>query len=96
MSKKTQIPIYRAKESDSDEYVEGYYYPCFDRHYIAVSIQKNMHDIKEDKIFSIDPSTLAISFDDGKTWREIEVYKNIDDVLDTYSKERIKMMEEVF
>jgi len=47
------IPIYRAKKIGSDEYVEGYYFPQFNTHYIF-----NGESIE------IDPSTLAINFPD--------------------------------
>ena len=66
----TQIPIYRAKKIDSDEYVEGYYF------YENIEVVK--HDFKDvyqkaDNHFihfgngyteEIDPSTLAIHFPD--------------------------------
>lgn len=57
-------PIYRAKKTDSDEYVEGFYYPCDKRHYIATSIRKSMLDITENNIYRIDQSTLSINFED--------------------------------
>ena len=49
----TNIPIYRAKKQDSDEWVEGY-------------LNKNMSGkfvIENERVYKIDPSTLAIHFD---------------------------------
>jgi hypothetical protein len=67
---KTQIPIYRAKKLDSDEYVEGYYF------YENIDVVK--HEFKDECREAenhyigfgngyadlIDPSTLAIHFPD--------------------------------
>lgn len=54
----TQIPIYRAKKSDSDEYIEGYYShePKFDNHFLEHTSLR-YEDV-------IDPSTLSIHFPD--------------------------------
>ena len=63
---KTNIPIYRAKKIDSDEYVEGYYvfvekvtgqkvHKMFTCAWRAETLEAN---------FNIDPSTLAIHFPD--------------------------------
>ena len=55
---KTQIPIYRAKKIDSDEYVEGYYIRENTGHFI-----QGCNDFRGGfKI--IDQSTLAIHFPD--------------------------------
>ena len=66
MENKPQIPIYRAKKIDSDEYVEGYY--IFDKgnakHFMT---QENFTFSTFSGAYSIsriDPSTLAIHFPD--------------------------------
>lgn len=61
------LPIYRAKKIDSDEYVEGYYSP--DKNY-----QEHIHtifyfdigdfDVDRKTTTQIDPATLAIHFPD--------------------------------
>jgi len=57
---KTNIPIYRAKKIDSDEYVEGYVFPSFGSCVIWI-----YDDIEiETTAHTIDPSTLAIHFPD--------------------------------
>lgn len=61
------IPIYRAKKIDSDEYVIGYYSPAYDiHHYIITHLGV---DTKVDVVYQmstdihkIDPTTLAIHF----------------------------------
>ena len=77
---KTQIPIYRAKKIDSDEYIEGYYIELFkgnDILHLTAIIENdeysmyNNDDILELAYKRIDPSTLAISFD-GNTWYNID------------------------
>ena len=57
---KTQIPIYRAKKTDSDEYVEGYLMPyaCIDGWFIRLLKYDNLVDAE----IEIGPSTLAIHF----------------------------------
>ena len=62
-----KVPIYRAKRIDSDEYVEGYFYPMKvigtnkTEPYIA---SDDLNDPQYDDWFAIDPSTLAIHFPD--------------------------------
>jgi hypothetical protein len=67
---KTQIPIYRAKKIDSDEYYEFESFFTYKNYYFAISKIINQ---KIDGMFStvmipltqkIDPSTLAIHFHD--------------------------------
>lgn len=55
-----EIPIYRAKKIDSDEYVEGFYAydECHKRHLI---ITNNIHGLCET---IIDQTTLSIHFND--------------------------------
>ncbi len=67
------IPIYRAKKIDSDDYVEGYLEPSFDGEMydcwaIRTSTKRNPHFWGQD-LYEIDPSTLEIS--DGKKWRKL-------------------------
>lgn len=52
---KTKIPEYRAKKIDSDEYVEGYF-SDFNKSFIV--------ELKTQRPFTVDPSTLAIHFPD--------------------------------
>jgi len=60
----TQIPIYRAKKIDSDEWVEGYLY--FDKYIfkkvsgVGACIGIDRSDLPN---YEIDPKTLSISFD---------------------------------
>ena len=61
------IPIYRAKKIDSDEYVEGYYSP--DKNYqehIHTIFYFDIGDFNVDRktTTQIDPTTLAINFPD--------------------------------
>lgn len=61
------IPIYRAKKIDSDEYVEGYYSP--DKNYqehIHTIFYFDIGDFNVDRktTTQIDPTTLAIHFPD--------------------------------
>ena len=65
----SNMPIYRAKKIDSDEYVEGYYSPAYYiHHYIITHLGV---DTKIDVVYrmstdihKIDPTTLAIHFPD--------------------------------
>lgn len=62
------IPIYRAKKIDSEEYVEGYLEPSFDKNMcecwaIRTTTQRNPHYWGQD-LYEIDPTTLAIHFPD--------------------------------
>lgn len=60
---KTQIPIYRAKKIDSDEYVCGLLTQDFHGSYsISGNIPYGCYSYK------INLSTLEISFDGGKFW----------------------------
>jgi hypothetical protein len=61
------IPIYRAKKIDSDEYVEGYYYPIRTPNSDITTPSIASPDLKDpeyDDYFEVDPSTLAIHFPD--------------------------------
>ena len=63
------IPIYRAKKIDSDEYVIGYYSPAYDIHHyiitdLGVDTKVNVVYQMSTDIHKIDPSTLAIHFSD--------------------------------
>jgi hypothetical protein len=74
---KTQIPIYRAKKLDSDEYVEGYYF--YENIDVVKHEFKNEYREAENHYIGfgngyadlIDPSTLAISFNNGDTWEDL-------------------------
>ena len=73
---KTNIPLFRAKKLDSDEYVNGTYVSSFHKHYIAMinCIHENNYNqivFDEGYFEEIDTSTLAISVD-GITWFSIE------------------------
>jgi len=86
-SKKVSMPIYRGKKIDSDEYVEGFYYKSkagYTREYHAILRGSIEYDesIAPDSIIEIDPSTLAISFDDGDTW--YDDFQLIDETLESY------------
>ena len=67
------IPIYRAKKIDSDEYVEGYYCNVCQLDFIITDDALKTFDADnnrvlfgscESEIVQIDPSTLAIHFED--------------------------------
>jgi hypothetical protein len=61
------IPLYRAKKVNSDEYIEGYYYPirCIGTDKTSPSIASpDLEDPEYDDYFDIDPSTLSINFPD--------------------------------
>lgn len=59
---KTQIPIYRGKRIDSDEYVEGYMREDSERKPFKYYMQ--LHKGYFNANVEIDPSTLAIHFPD--------------------------------
>lgn len=63
------IPIYRAKKIDSDEYVIGYYSPAYDIHHyiithLGVDTKVNVVYQMSTDIHKIDPTTLSIHFPD--------------------------------
>ena len=60
---KTNIPQYRAKKIDSDEYVEGYYVYLkrYKKHYLINTFSFEQYNLKR---WEIEPSTLSISFPD--------------------------------
>ena len=63
------IPIYRAKKIDSDEYVIGFYSSAYDIHHyiithLGVDTKANLVYQMSTDIHKIDPSTLAINFPD--------------------------------
>ena len=61
--RKINIPIYRAKKIDSDEYVEGFYFNR--KNMLGKTIYHKIdHSTTCDKFTEIDPSTLAIHFPD--------------------------------
>jgi len=61
------IPMYRAKRIDSNEWVEGYLFIIWDKYYILWGTTNNIPNQIE-----INPSTLAISFNNGKSWLKLE------------------------
>lgn len=77
MLEELNIPIYRAKKIDSDEYFEGCYVKgnsykglihwIYTGGYYVEKLDNSMNDNREE----IDPSTLEISFDNGETWRSM-------------------------
>lgn len=61
------IPIYRAKKIDSDEYVEGYYNFTLDsKHILATPF-----------VFEIDPKTLAIHFPNMLDSQENKIFASL-------------------
>jgi len=77
----TQIPIYRARKLDSDKWIEGYYFKDEDYPDNYFILDKYCtHDTE------IDPSTLAISFDNKKTWRGFEEIQNSLEYYDKYQQ----------
>ena len=64
----TQIPIYKAKKIDSDEWVEGFlfhsYVKAWNSHEYTI-IEKGKGNMLRNRI---DSSTLTISFNSGKSW----------------------------
>jgi len=66
------LPIYRGKNIDIDEYVVGWLLPPFERK-IFISVCWSHEDTGyTPDIIPIDPSTLEISFDNGITWRTLD------------------------
>jgi len=67
--KNINIPIYRAKKIDSDEYVIGFYSSAYDiHHYVITHLgvdtkTSTVYQMSTD-IHKIDPTTLAIHFPD--------------------------------
>ena len=79
---KTQIPIYRAKKIDSDEYINGTYVSSFYKYYIANSncIHENDYNqivFDEGYFEEIDPSTLSIHFPDMLDSEGNEVFASL-------------------
>ena len=79
MSKELNIPIYRAKKIDSDEYIKGSYVPdSYGKNgYIIENTEwsqlsaidgSTINCLEEDSFIEIDPSTLEISFDNGENF----------------------------
>lgn len=69
------LPIYRAKKIDSDEYVKGYLHRSnLNPNFITIRTGniKIVNGVVIDEMFKIDPSTLAISFDGGENWFDME------------------------
>lgn len=63
------IPIYRAKKIDCDEYVAGFYSSAYDIHHyiishLGVDTKVNLVYQMSTDIHKIDPTTLAIHFPD--------------------------------
>jgi len=78
------LPLCRAKKIDSDEWVEGWYYKSVGGFHCMCYYDKDLEIDWEDKI---DPSTLLISFNNGKSWlrlKDLEVHTCTDFDL-TYS-----------
>lgn len=77
------IPLFKAKIVDKDEKIIGFLIDedkirinekCFTTQMSAIQLAKDI------KWFKIDPSTLEISFDNGKSWEKLtEVSEIIDD-----------------
>jgi len=61
---KTQIPIYRAKTIDSDEWVEESLieYPYGNGFFMLITFEYRNNTFKDEFSWKIDPSTLAIHF----------------------------------
>lgn len=84
------IPIYKAKKIDSDEYVVGYYLFDSVRHFLLVD-RGNLVQTQ------IDPTTLAISFDDSKSFiklSDLEIHTCTDFEL-KYSDMKMRDRKEV-
>jgi len=62
------LPIYRAKKIDSDEYVEGFLCPFM----LGGAYKYKITDSSGWVDDRIDSTTLNISFDNGKTWKTFE------------------------
>jgi len=85
------LPIYRAKKIDSDEYVEGYYF--YENIEVVKHEFKDVYQEAENHYMGfgngyadlIDPSTLAISFNNGKTW--YSDFESVDDICREYLPE---------
>lgn len=77
------IPIHRGRKLDSDEWIEGLYLGNRDVHVIATSYSPDSTDSWGEQVYTtkVDPDTLQISFDDGKSWlilADLEVYTSLD------------------
>ena len=82
------LAVYRARKFDKDQYVKGLCIPTEQGYFIfeneSEHIEVNCHnDLFDDGAidgeitinstsYEIDPTTLKISFDNGKTWKTFE------------------------
>jgi len=82
-SKKVSTPIYRGKKVDSDEYVEGFLVELEEMYYIATGkrgdneseslyLNHRENGVALKYFDAIHRDTLAISFDDSKTWYSLD------------------------
>lgn len=89
MQTQINIPIYRAKKINDDEWVEGYYIPFNPDSYeciLSIDPISTMEDWNRSGLIEygevrhkIDANTLTISFDNGETFDDInECKKAID------------------
>lgn len=94
----SNIPIYRAKKIDSDEYVIGYYSPAYDIHHyiithLGVDTKVNVVYQMSTDIHKIDSTTLAIHFPDSintnseKVWYSLE---EISDIVKDYENGKVE------
>ena len=78
----TNIPIYRAKKIDSDEYVEGFYSQGVSRNKATRFATTHIIKLKE-----IDLSTLAISFDNRESFDSVS---DIADIFCDYTPQEVR------
>lgn len=83
------VPIYRAKKIDVNEYVEGMLSPCGTKIFTFkigfMNIEYGLKYLLCDYYmnFQIDPSTLEISFDNEESWNYIHDVKDAIKIADT-------------
>ena len=81
MSKELNIPIYRAKKIDSDEYVEGDFFkgkPSTGKFFIDYWFEDEHKRGKHS--FEVDISTLAIHFPDSSSTQSEKVWYNMEEI----------------
>lgn len=91
---KIKIPLYRATKIDSDEIVIGDY--CNGFIIVSVLVDTDLRIFKIQEGYQIDPTTLGISFDDGKSFirlSDLEFHTCTDFVL-TYSDMKMRTKKE--
>lgn len=87
----TQIPIFRAKILDSNEYVEGFYTydECHKRHLILTNQMLGLSETR------IDPTTIAINFPDMLCSQGNRIFASLSedgkggDILEVYEGNRL-------